>query len=109
MSTFQPAEFFLIKLMETRQREEAEKARKARKESQEKQKAEEENIHANVQAAQAAAEAVLKTPFTKQTSSATARKQKTPAQRLIAGAQAEGSGEVALSSQAREVIISDIA
>ena len=51
--------------METRQNEEAEKARKARKESEEKWKSEEENVHANVQAAQAAAEAVLKTPFTK--------------------------------------------
>ena len=59
--------------METRQNEEAEKARKARKESEEKQKAEEENVHTNVQAAQATAEAVLKTAFTKQTSSATSR------------------------------------
>ena len=87
--------------METRQKEEEEKAQKARKESEEKQKAEE----SKAQAAQAAAEAVLKTPFTKQTSSA--RKQKTPAQRLIAGVQGESS--VVLSPQATEVIISDIA
>ena len=39
--------------METRQNKEAEKARKARKESMEKWKAEEENIHANVQTAHA--------------------------------------------------------
>ena len=80
--------------MENRQTEEAEKARKAKKESKEKWVAEEENIHANVQAAQAAAEAVLKTSFTKQTCSATSKKQRTPTQRLVAGVQGEGLGEV---------------
>ena len=68
----------------------------------------EENVHANVQAAQAAAETVLKTPFTKQTSSATSRKQRTPTQRVVAGAQGEGLGEV-MSPQARDALISNIA
>ena len=72
--------------------EEAEQASKARKESEEKQKTE-ENVRANVQAAQAAAEAVPETPFTKQTSSATSRKQKIPAQKLVAGVQGEGFGK----------------
>ena len=94
--------------METRQNEEAKRARKARKESKEKQKAEEETVHANVKAAQAAAEAVLKTPFTKQTSSATSRKQRTPTQRLVAGAQGEDLGEV-MSPRARDTLISNIA
>ena len=76
--------------MENRQNEEAEKARKAKKESKEKWAVQEENIHANVQAAQAAAEAVLKTPFTKQTSSVTYKKQRTPAQRLVGDVQGEG-------------------
>ena len=84
------------------------KARKAKKESKEKQAAEEENIRANVQAAQAAAEAVLKTPFTKQTSSATSKKQRTPTQRLVAGAQGEGLGEL-MSPTARDALVSDIA
>ena len=92
-STFRPSEFFK-NLMENRQNEEAQQARKAKKESKKKWAAEEENICANVQAAQAAAEAVLKTPFMKQTSSATSKKQRTPTQRLVAGAQGEGSGEV---------------
>ena len=85
--------------MENRQNEEAQKARKAKEESKEKWAAEEESIHANVQAAQAAAEAVLKTPFMKQTSSATSKKQRTPIQRLVAGVQGEGLGEV-MSSRA---------
>ena len=85
--------------MENRQNEEAKKARKAKEESKEKWAAEEENIHANVQAAQAAAEAVLKTPFMKQTSSATPKKQRTPIQRLVAGVQGKGLGEV-MSSRA---------
>ena len=61
-----------------------------------------------MQAAQAAAEAVLKTPFTKQTSSATSKKQRTPIQRLVAGVQGEGLGEV-MSLRARDALISDIA
>ena len=75
-STFRPSEFFK-KLMENRQDEKAQKARKAKKESKEKWVAE-ENIDANVQAVQAAAEAVMKTPFMKQTSSATSKKQRIP-------------------------------
>ena len=94
--------------MENRQNEEAQKARKPKNESKEKQAAEEENIHANVQAAQAAAKAVLKTPFMKQNSSATSKKQRTPTQRLVAGAQGEGLGEV-MSPRARDALISDIA
>ena len=93
--------------MENRQNEEAKKARKAKKESKEKLAAQEENIHTNVQAAQAAAKAVLKTPFTKQSSSATSNKQRTPTQRLVAGVQGEGLGEV-LSPRAQDVLISEI-
>ena len=51
--------------MENRHNEETENAQKAKKESKEKWAAQEENICANVQAAQAAAEAVLKTPLMK--------------------------------------------
>ena len=58
------------------------------------QAAEEENIHANVQAAQAAGEAVLKIPFMKQTCSVTFKKQRMPTQRLVTGAQGKGKGEV---------------
>ena len=78
------------------------------KESKEKWAAQEENIHANVQDTQAAANAVLNTPFMKQTTSATSKKQRIPAQRLVAGAQGEGSGEV-MSLGAQDDLISDIA
>ena len=57
---------------------------------------------------QAAAEAVLKTPFTKQTCSATSKKQRTPTQRLVPGVQGEGLGEV-MSPRAQDALISDIA
>ena len=64
--------------------------------------------NANVQAAHAAAKAVLKTPFRKQTSSATSKKQRTPTQRLVSAVQGEGSGEV-MSPRAGDALISEIA
>ena len=94
--------------MENRKIEEAEKALKAKKESKEKWAVEEENICAHVQAAQAAAEAVLKTPFTKETSSATSKKQRMPIQRLVTGVQGEVSEEV-MSPRAGDALIAGIA